>query len=174
MFPSPRASALLLSLMLLAPVMAVAKSSDRNQDMTIDSDTQSMVVDDNGTSVWTGNVVLRQGTLHINADRAELRQRNGDPSLAILTGKQVKLRQQLDDGTWMDAAADRMEYDLSGEVITFIGNYTVKSSKGSNSGQRMVYNTRTGSIQAGGDGSRVRTVIKPRSAQGKTSTPDKP
>lgn len=176
MSPRPRASAFLLSFLLLASGLAAAKTSDRSQDMTIDSDTQHLTVDDNGTSVWTGNVLLRQGTLGINAARAELRQRNGDPSMAILTGSPVKLRQQMDDGSWMDATADRMEYDLAGEVITFIGNYTVTSAKGSNSGQRMVYNTKSGSMQAGGDGSRVRTVIKPKSAQGKAAaTPtDKP
>jgi len=165
MSPSLRASALLLSLLACIPAAAWAKSSDRNQEMTIESDGQNGDLNDNGVNVWTGNVVLKQGTLSIDAGRAELHQRNGDPSLAIMTGKQVKLRQQLDDGTWMDATADRMEYDLVGEVITFIGNYCVKSDKGSNCGQKMVYNTKTSAIQAGGDGSRVRTVIKPKSAQ---------
>ena len=165
MFQSLRASALLVSLLACLPAAAWAKSSDRSQEMTIESDGQNGDLNDNGTNVWTGNVVLKQGTLSINAGRAELRQRNGDPAYAILPGQPVRLRQQLDDGTWMDATADRMEYDLSGEVITFIGNYCVKSDKGSNCGQKMVYNTRTSGIQAGGDGSRVRTVIKPRSAQ---------
>ena len=36
--------------------------------------------------------------------------------------------------------------------------------RGSNSGQRMVYNTKTGSVKSGGDGTRVKTVIQPRSA----------
>lgn len=169
MSPSLRTSALIAALLACVPAAAWSKSSDRNQDMTIESDGQNGDLNDNGVNVWTGNVVLKQGTLSIQASRAELRQRNGDPSLAILTGKQVKLRQQLDDGAWMDATADRMEYDLSGEVITFIGSYCVKSDKGSNCGQKMVYNTKTGGIQAGGDGSRVRTVIKPKSAQNKAT-----
>ena len=169
MSPSLRTSALLAALLACVPAAVWAKSSDRNQDMTIESDGQNGDLNDNGVNVWTGNVVLKQGTLNISAARAELRQRNGDPSLAILIGKQAKLRQQLDDGTWMDATADRMEYDLSTDVITFIGNYCVKSDKGSNCGQKMVYNTKTSSIQAGGDGSRVRTVIKPRSAQNKAT-----
>ena len=42
---------------------------------------------------------------------------------------------------------------------------TVKSPRGSNSGQKMVYNTKTGNMESGGDGTRVRTVIKPKSAQ---------
>lgn len=169
MSPSPRVSALILSLLVLLPGLAGARSSDRNKEMTIISDGSNGTLNDNGVNVWTGNVELNQGTLSITSSRAELRQRNGDPSMAILTGGPVKLRQQMDDGTWMDAKADRMEYDLQNEVITFIGNYTLSSPKGSNSGQRLVYNTKTTAIQAGGDGSRVRTVIKPKSAQTKAA-----
>ena len=165
---NPRVSALLL-LLLVVPGLAGARSSDRNKDMTIVSNTNDGNLSDNGVTVWTGNVELNQGTLSITSSRAELRQRNGDPSVAILTGGPVKMRQQLDDGTWMDAKADRIEYDLQGEVITFIGNYCLESNKGSNCGQKLIYNTRTTAMQAGGDGTRVRTVIKPKSAQNKAN-----
>jgi lipopolysaccharide export system protein LptA len=163
MNPTLRASALLL-IAWSVPGLAWAKSSDRNQPIFLDSNNQEGVMDGNSTNVWTGNVTLKQGTLDITAQRAELTQRNGDPSKAVFTGSPVKLRQQQDDGTWMDATANRIEYDMSSEIITLIGNYTVKSPRGSNSGQRMVYNTRTGNIKSGGDGTRVRTVIQPKSA----------
>ncbi len=161
MNPTLRVSALLIALS--ASGLAWAKSSDRNQPIFLDSNNQEGVMDGNSTNVWTGNVTLKQGTLDIAAQRAELTQRNGDPSKAVFTGSPVKLRQQQDDGTWMDATANRIEYDMSSEIITLIGNYTVKSPRGSNSGQRMVYNTRTGNIKSGGDGTRVRTVIQPKS-----------
>ncbi|WP_246191743.1 lipopolysaccharide transport periplasmic protein LptA [Pseudoxanthomonas gei] len=146
------------------PGLTWAKSSDRNQPIYLDSNNQEGVMDGNSTNVWTGNVTLKQGSLDISAQRAELTQRNGDPSLAVFTGSPVRLRQQQDDGTWMDATASRIEYNMSTETITLIGNYTVKSPRGSNSGQRMVYNTKTGSIKSGGDGTRVKTVIQPKSA----------
>ena len=163
MNPTLRAS-LLAVLALSMPAMAWAKSSDRNQPIYLDSNNQEGVMDGNSTNVWTGNVTLKQGSLDISAQRAELTQRNGDPSLAVFTGSPVKLRQQQDDGTWMDATASRIEYNMSTETITLIGNYTVKSPRGSNSGQRMVYNTKTGNVQSGGDGTRVKTVIQPKSA----------
>ncbi|MFT4256972.1 MAG: lipopolysaccharide transport periplasmic protein LptA [Pseudoxanthomonas sp.] len=179
MFPSPRASALLV-LTLLMVSAAWAKTSDRNQDMAIDAGHQDGDTSDNGKTVWSQGVTVTQGTLSIKADSGTLQMRNGDPALATFVGKPVKLRQQTDDGDWMDAQADRLEYDLNSETITLIGNYKVSSPKGSNSGQRMVYNTKSGNMQAGGDGSRVQTVIKPKSAQGnspaaKPATPtDKP
>ena len=154
------------ALLLLLPVAdVVAKSSDRNQAMTIDSGSQSGNMEGNGKTVLGGGVVVTQGTLEIRSAAAEIYMADGEVSRSVFTGKQVKMKQQMDDGTWMDAQADRVEYDMKTEPITFIGNYTVKSDRGSNSGQRMVYNTKSGNMQSGGDGTRVRTVIQPKSAQ---------
>ena len=154
------------ALLLLLPVAdVVAKSSDRNQAMTIDSGSQSGNMEGNGKTVLGGGVVVTQGTLEIRSAAAEIYMADGEVSRSVFTGKQVQMKQQMDDGTWMDAQADRVEYDMKTETITFIGNYTVKSDRGSNSGQRMVYNTKSGNMQSGGDGTRVRTVIQPKSAQ---------
>ena len=168
MNPILRAS-LLAILAVSMPAVAWARSSDRNQPIYLDSNSQEGVMDGNSTNVWSGNVTLKQGSLDITAQRAELTQRNGDPSLAVFTGSPAKLRQQQDDGTWMDASANRIEYNMSTETITLIGNYTVKSPRGSSSGQRMVYNTKSGSIKSGGDGTRVKTVIQPKSASTSTT-----
>lgn len=164
MHPSLRASALLLPL-LLACAAAWAKSSDRNQDMIIDAGHQIGSYEGNSKIVLSKGVTVSQGSLDIRSSAGEVYMNNGEISRAVFTGKQVKLKQQLEDGSWMDATADRVEYDMAGETITFIGNYTVKSPRGSNSGQKMVYNTKTGNMESGGDGTRVRTVIKPKSAQ---------
>jgi lipopolysaccharide export system protein LptA len=164
MNPVPPASLLALAL-LLAPALAAARSSDRNQPIYLDSDNQTATASGEGTSVWSGNVSLSQGTLNISASRAELTQRNGDPSRAVFFGKPVRLKQQMDDGGTMTATADKVDYDLNTEEIVFTGNYTVTTPRGSNSGQRLVYNARTGAIQGGGDGTRVRTVIQPKRAE---------
>ncbi len=164
MHPSLRASALLLPL-LLACAAAWAKSSDRNQDMIIDAGHQNGSYEGNSKIVLSKGVTVTQGTLDIRSSTGEIFMNNGEISRAVFTGNQVKLKQQMDDGSWMDATADRVEYDMTSETITFIGNYTVKSPRGSNSGQKMVYNTKTGNMESGGDGTRVRTVIKPKSAQ---------
>jgi lipopolysaccharide export system protein LptA len=168
MNPNLSASAMLL-LLLLIPVLAGAKSSDRNQPMYLDSDAQEGNMGGDGVSIWTGNVLVKQGTLDIRASRLELTQRNGDPVRAVFTGKQVALKQQMDDGSPIEMSADKVDYNLVTEEIELTGNYTVKSPRGTNSGQRMVYNVNTGNVKSGGDGTRVRTVIQPKSAapQGK-------
>jgi len=147
----------------LVPALAWSKASDRNQEMTIDSTGSNCnLVGDNGKCRFTGNVVIVQGTLEIHADTADVIQKNGETERVVLTGRQATLKQQMDDGTWMNARADNLDYNVNSEVIVLTGNYKVDSERGSNAGQRMVYNTRTGDMQSGGDGTRVRTVIQPK------------
>lgn len=155
--------AALCAIALLVPAYAAsAKSTDRNQPMTIDAGSQSGTLTGDGKTVLSGDVVITQGTLDLRAAQADLHIRDGEAVRAVFTGKQAKMKQQMDDGSWMDASADTIDYDISTEIITLTGNYKVTSARGTNAGQRMVYNTRTGEMNSGGDGSRVRTVIQPK------------
>ena len=151
---------------LFAPALALARSADRNQPMELEADGQDCnVADVNSKCVFTGNVVIRQGTLDVRATRAEVaRGRDGEIDQVVLTGNQVAMKQQMDDGTMMNARADRIVFEPRKEVLTLTGNFKVESPQGSNSGQKLVYNMATGQMQSGGDGTRVRTVIQPRNA----------
>ncbi|OAX56492.1 lipopolysaccharide transport periplasmic protein LptA [Xanthomonas graminis] len=152
-------------LALLLPALAMAKSTDRNQPMDITSANQSgNMLDDNGKIRYTGNVVIIQGTLEIHADTADLFRKDGDIDRVVLTGKQATLKQELDDGSPMDAVADNIDYKVGTDTVVLTGNYRMTSPKGTNAGQRMVYNTKTGDMQGGGDGTRVHTVIQPKNA----------
>ncbi|WP_449466078.1 lipopolysaccharide transport periplasmic protein LptA [Stenotrophomonas humi] len=161
MLPAKLASITLLAA-LLAPGLAWSKASDRNQPMTINSNVNDCNFSDDGKCQFSGNVVIIQGTMEIHADTADIIRKNGETERVVLTGKQARLKQQMDDNTWMNARADNMDYNISSEVIILAGNYNVESERGTNAGQRMVYNTRTGNMQSGGDGTRVRTVIQPK------------
>ncbi len=148
--------------MVMVPMMAVAKSSDRNKPTTIDAGGQTGSIEGSGTTVFSGGVTLEQGTLEVRSQRGEAVMRDGEISRVVFTGSPATLKQQMEDGTPMTATAQRIEYDMATEVVTLTGNYSITSPKGSNSGQKMVYNLRTGNMQGGGDGTRVRTVIQPR------------
>ncbi|MCF7749632.1 lipopolysaccharide transport periplasmic protein LptA [Bacillus subtilis subsp. subtilis] len=148
---------------LLVPTFAAnAKSTDRNQDMNIEAGAQSGTLIGDGKTTLSQGVVITQGTLDLRSSDAEIYMKDGEAVRAVFTGKQAKLKQQLDDGSWMDASADRIDYDIKAEVLTMTGNYHVKSARGTNTGQKMTYNTRTGEMNSGGDGTRVRTVIPPK------------
>ncbi|OEZ02143.1 MULTISPECIES: lipopolysaccharide transport periplasmic protein LptA [Stenotrophomonas] len=157
-------SAAVLALCLAVPLAVQAKSTDRNQEMTIESDAQSGSFLGDGVITLSRNVVITQGTLDIRAAQADVHMKDGEAVRAVFTGKQATMKQQLDDGSMMNARADKIDYDIKGEIITLTGNYEVVSAQGTNSGQRMVYNTRTGEMNSGGGGEagRVRTVIPPK------------
>ncbi len=146
----------------MLPLLASAKSTDRNEPMNIDAGAQTGTLTGDGKTLMSGGVVITQGSLDLRAANAEIQIKGGEAVRAIFTGKQATMRQQMDDGTWMDATADRIDYDITSEIITLTGNYKVTSARGTNAGQRMVYNTRSGEMNSGGDGSRVRTVIQPK------------
>ncbi|WMJ68122.1 lipopolysaccharide transport periplasmic protein LptA [Stenotrophomonas sp. 24(2023)] len=150
------------ALCLMIPGLASAKSTDRDQEMVIDAATQSGTLTGDGKTTLSGNVVITQGTLDMRSDQAEVYLKDGEPVRAVFTGKQAKLKQQLDDGTWMDAVADKIDYDIKTDIVTLTGNYKVTSERGTNAGQRMTYNTKTGEMNSGGDGTRVRSVIPPK------------
>lgn len=144
---------------------AAARDSDRNQPMNIESDRQEGTLDGNSVNVLTGNVTITQGSLDIRAGRADIHQRGGDVVRAVLTGSQAVLKQQMDDGSPMTAKADRIDYDMTADVIVLTGNYTVTTPRGSTSGQRLTYNLKSGRVESGGDSGRVRMTIQPKATR---------
>ena len=152
-----------LALGLMVPALTVqAKTSDRNQEMTIDSGAQDGMIMGDGVMNLTKGVVITQGTLEIRADSAQIHIKDGQAVRAVFTGKQATMKQELDDGSKMNARADSIDYNITTETIVLTGNYRVESAQGVNTGGSMTYNTRTGQMNSGGDGQRVRTVIPPK------------
>ena len=171
MSPIPASTVLLGALLVIGA--AQARQSDRNQPMDVEADHQVCGLGDNGQCTLTGNVIITQGTMNVRANRAVIDQQNGDPSRAQLSGG-VTLRQQLDDGTPLNATASNVDYNLRSETVVFTGNVQITQNRGTLNGARVVYNMKTGSVESGGDGSgRVKMRILPRAARGgaQTGTP---
>lgn len=162
---SRRVAAAAALLALLASPGAMARSSDRNQPMDIDAGATSGTLDDRQPTVLSQGVTIDQGSLHIEANKATITTRGGEPTRALLEGSPVRLKQLLDDGTPMSASANRIDYDLNADVVTFIGNVSVQQPRGTLSGPRVVYNMKTGMVNSSSDGSgRVKMRILPRNA----------
>jgi lipopolysaccharide export system protein LptA len=149
----------------IAAGSAHARSSDRNKPMDIDAGRQEGTLDDSSPTILSGGVHITQGTLDIQSSNATISTRNGDPSRAVLTGAPVVLKQQMDDGTPMTARASQVDYDLSTETVVFTGSVVIDQPRGSMSGQRVVYNMKTGRVDSGGQGNgRVKMRILPKNA----------
>ncbi len=144
---------------------AWARSADRNQPMDAESNQNTCTLGDAGQCVLTGNVKISQGSLNIDAAKATIFRANGDISRALLSGSPVTLNQQMDDGTQMTAHASNVDYNLKSDIVVFTGNVQLDQPRGSMTGQRVVYNLKTGSIDSGGEpGGRVKMHLLPRTS----------
>ena len=161
-----RAASLLLVLVAMVPfAAAVAKTSDRNQTMHTQSDRTDCSVGETAPCLLIGNVHVIQGTLDIKAAKADVRRADGDISMVKLTGSPVQMKQQNDDGGWVNATAAQIDYDMPNDTIILTGDASVQQpGRGGITGGRIVYNTRTGQVQSGGaeGGGRVNMTFEPK------------
>jgi len=155
---------LLLAAVLVACAgTAQARTSDRTQPMDTESQQNSCTLGDAGQCVMTGDVQITQGSMHIDAAKAVIYRDGGDISRAVLTGGPVVLKQQMDDGTPMTARASNVDYNLRTEIVVFTGDVQLDQPRGSMSGQRVVYNLKSGAIDSGGgDNGRVKMHFLPK------------
>ena len=155
-------SLLLLSIVL--PVDARAKGSDRSQPMDIEADQTEVGIGDDSDAVLTGNVVITQGTLEVKSDRATIQRKGGDISQVVLTGAPATLNQVNDNGEPMHAIASRIVYDTSSDVVVLTGGVVIEQTRGTLRGEHVKYDLKTGRLDGGGDGSRVKMRILPKNA----------
>src|SRR5690554_1721708 len=95
---SLRAASALLTIALVALFAtgtADARRSDRNQPMDIDAANTVGTLDDSGPIVFSGGVVITQGTMRVESDRAEISAPGGDIQRVVLTGSPATMRQEM-------------------------------------------------------------------------------
>lgn len=106
----------------LNPSYVFAEKADRDKPIELESDT--MTSDDSkSTSVYTGNVILTQGTLLIKADELTIREDNQGFQHSTSTGNPTSFKQKERAKTNILKEALK-ELNMMGVWIKFI--YTVK------------------------------------------------
>lgn len=150
---------LLLLLCLLFPASVLALQSDVDQPITVEAD--SMDVDDaTGTSVYRGNVVLRQGTITLKSSKLTVIQGKGSKSdRVIATGNPAVLR-QLPDGKkeYVEGRAQRMEYTVDGEILYLIDKASIKQGADYFKSDRIAWDRARAVIKAGASAQGKRRV----------------
>jgi lipopolysaccharide export system protein LptA len=158
-----------LSLILLAtllPIDSIAKTTDRNHPMDVEADRTDAELGDDGQAVLTGNVLITQGTLQVGAERATIQRNAGEISTVVLTGSPATLKQVNDNGETMNAHASQITYTLSSDLIVLSGAVVIEQPRGTLRGETIKYDLKTGRLDGGGDGSRVKMRIMPKTAGG--------
>ena len=112
---------LLMSALAGYPAGTSALSTDREQPVRVDAD-RAQLDDQRRVAVYTGNVVLHQGSLRIAGDVLTMRfDERYDLSTLVAEGGPAHFRQQLDSGAAQNGWARRIEYRQVTGAMIFIG-----------------------------------------------------
>lgn len=156
--------------LLVAVAPAFALESDRSQPIEIEAD-QGSLDQGNQVTTFSGNVIIKQGTLNIRAGSVRVSRDSKGQQLMNATGSPVRFSQTLDGnkGT-VNGQANRVEYSSATGIVKLTGNAKVQRGGDRAEGASITYNTRTevynvsGSKGASGK-QRVTVVIQPTQSQ---------
>lgn len=171
--PAIRYAAALL--LWLVPALSWGLSSDRNQPIEIEAD-KATLDEGKGLSIYEGNVLLRQGTLHLRGDRLSVYLKNSQVDKLILSGQPASYSQRPDgEDNDQHAQAGKIEYQAGNQRMILLGNARIwREETEEFSSDRIVVNLKDNTLDAGGDGpdGRVRIILQPRNWQPDEQTPD--
>ena len=161
--------AIALSLLLTAPLTALALPTDKDQPVEIISQTAELH-DQKGYAVYTGDVRMTQGSLEIDADKIELHFTDGELDSATIYGsssKQAYFQQVPNpDEQPVRGLADRILYASGKDEVRLIGSKqeAIFCQRGSEQkGNRIVYDINKDIMRSQ---ARTRTVFRPDTAPG--------
>ena len=162
---------LLAAFGLLAAGTAAALQSDSEQPINITSATQEADLNKN-IAIFTGDVVITQGSIEIHADRVEVYKavpEKKQTTHIIAYGKPATFHQVQDDGKPVDALGKKLAYDVDRKVVDIVGDGQVKQLNSQINAENITYGLEKGQLTAnckGGSGcgktQRVTAVIDPK------------
>jgi lipopolysaccharide export system protein LptA len=178
MLPRRLPCAILACALLALAGPALAERSDRRQPMVVEADRDGVLDLQRQVLVYSGNVVISQGTMVLRAERVEMRTLpDGFRAASALgaPGKPASWRQKRDgvDET-VEGTADRIEFDGRADTLRFVGNGAVRRLRAGTvadeiTGERIlwdntaeVFRVEGGAVSATNPGGRVRAVLSPR------------
>ena len=141
-----RLSFLTITLLLLAAGQAHALPGDKDQPVQLEAD--SVDIDEGkGTSVYRGDVDLRQGSMRLQADQVTVKHQGRRPDRIIAVGS---VRFQQDSGKGMvRARARKAEYEVNSELLTLIGRASLTQAGDTMKSDRIVYDRVHHKVRAG-------------------------
>ncbi|OEF28447.1 lipopolysaccharide transport periplasmic protein LptA [Vibrio rumoiensis] len=158
-------SHLSLFLCLLAPSASWALTSDREQPIYIDSDQQNIDMKSNKVT-FTGNVTLKQGSIHITADTLIVFRDAKTGELTELQGygEPSHFSQKTDDGKTLKGQANTLVYKVKDDKLVMTTNAELHQDDSVIRGKVITYHISSQNLKADGggkSGERVSTVIQP-------------
>ncbi|MDX1796138.1 MAG: lipopolysaccharide transport periplasmic protein LptA [Hydrogenovibrio sp.] len=159
------------------PFAASAQTQTQNDEeklpIEVTADTLS-AKDKEGISIYTGNVIITQGTTTITGDKVTLHHPNRKVSTAIVVGTPATFRRYIpDEKNWVNGKADKITYTASKRTVLLEGNaQVVQEGKNSISGPEILYNVKEKTLFAKGnkkEQKRIKMIFTPDNEQEKDS-----
>ena len=159
---------LIIFSLLFSSTFLFAEKADRDKPIEIVADT--MTVDDaKSTSIYTGDVILIQGTLLIRADELIVRQDKQGFQHSTSLGNPTTFKQKMEGSNeYIHGKALRIEYDGHMDKIHLYKNAEVKRGKDIVVGDYITYDANAEVAQAmsskneNGKKGRTKAIIKPK------------
>jgi lipopolysaccharide export system protein LptA len=149
--------------LLLLPLAAIALDSDRQQPLEVKADSTDGTLGD-GITTLRGNIEIRQGSLLIRADVAEVDKTEGKVRQVTLLGNTAYLEQEVEEQGLVKAWAERIEYQVANGMVVFIGKAEVQHPQYEVSGDTLRYDLAAQHFEGVGDPSgegRIRIRLDP-------------
>jgi len=149
------------------PGPLLALKTDRQQPLEVNADSTEGSLGD-GIATLRGNVEIRQGSMLIRADIAEVEKVDGRVRKFELNGNPVHLQQEIEEEGVVTAEAKNVMYMVATGIVTLTGEADVIHPQYHISGEVLEYDMNTQHFQgSGGDGNgRIRIRLEPEVVPG--------
>lgn len=149
---------------------AIALEDDARQPVSIESNS-GFYDDKKGLSIYTGEVVVIQGSMRMDADKVVVYMQNREIQKLVATGKPVKFKQTPEEGE-EDVHGNSLmaEYYPETQLLVMIKEAVVWQGKNSTASERIEYDRISKVVKAGdtaSDNKRVHVILQPKSDDGK-------
>lgn len=182
-----RARTLTLTLTLAAGLLlaagagrVLAEKADRSQPIVVEADKRGSVDTQKQFTVFTGNVVITQGTLQLRADRVEIQETQDRYRTVVASGSaqrpaSFKQRREGTEET-VEGTAERIDFDEKADTLRLTGNPVVRRIQNGRmidevTGTLITWDNRTefftvdgGAPTTANPSGRVRMLLSPRQA----------
>jgi lipopolysaccharide export system protein LptA len=173
------------------PGLALAEKADRSQPIVVEADKRGTVDTQKQITVFTGNVVITQGTLQVRGDRVEIQESADKFRTAVAFGSAQRpaFFKQKREGTeeTVEGTAERIDFDEKNDTLRLTGNPVVRRMLDAKMideviGTLITWDNRTefftvegGAPTAASPSGRVRMMLSPRqAASGPAATASSP
>lgn len=158
-----------IGMLCLISLPALALKDDTEQQLFINSTTQSLDMQTN-TLTFTGNVVIKQGSINVAADRVVVKRHGETQGTETIEayGNPVHFSQMQDNGKLVKGHSSKLDYNLQTEKLILTGNAFLQQLNSSVTSEKITYLVKEQKMEAfSGTGNKVVTVLEPSQLRSK-------